>query len=435
MSLDVISASGADQRIADIMTSDYSKLSYPRPTFPCPECSGELILCRGEKRAAYLRHKHREGFLRKCGGEAIEHLVAKELLKEYLNCDDHAKTVTFRKTCSHNACQLSPNLQDIHFECEVRLVGDNNAKTSIFDVAGLCSRDLVFGIEILHTHKTREDVPQMRDGYPWVEVSAEEVLSQLMGKGDITKRLSLVDFRDCEECRESKIKSLDIIKIAAETLGLRLSRDIYEALDVSSLKTLHMAMRGYYFAPFEQWVLPHKVSRGRAFSEVRKGPSHRGRIDKRIKMSLLQQIRDIGLCVRCNKPKEGKTLYHVYCKSCYGCICDEDNGESLPEEEQSAVSIYQKMQPYRKIRVADIEKEKARRELSWLDNVPSSTIPPSARWPKMYVEPCMFCGRYAGGEQNINKDDQFTWWFGQYKKICVYCFQEASKNAGHPARR
>ncbi len=100
-------------------------------------------------------------------GESGMHKLAKRLLIEYLNKKNVCMSYSFCRDCNARIERRIPPL--VYME-------EKRFGSAVFDIVGMDNESIVFGIEICHTHKTREGTD--RDKIPWVEFNASNVISK-----------------------------------------------------------------------------------------------------------------------------------------------------------------------------------------------------------------------------------------------------------------
>src|SRR5512133_1701791 len=185
---------------------------HPRPTDTCDECKEAIQLCWGEViTTPYWRHVPGPGGggvgepKPKCTGasESATHRLAKRLLLEYLAS---GSTVVVSRTCekhphTHRGFVFGTAPAR-------RFCGDfrDPARNCVWDIATVdtsAGDKVVFGIEV---YVTREADRLARDGMPWVEVDATQVLDMLDRDGH-PETLMLKDLRklspaECYRCQE-----------------------------------------------------------------------------------------------------------------------------------------------------------------------------------------------------------------------------------------
>jgi hypothetical protein len=173
----------------------YPKIANKKDNYICPDCNKDLILCQGEIRIPYFRHK--VDTINPCNhynnpSESQIHKDAKLLLKYLL---EKKTTLTFERKCvecKHNEEFEIPEITDtsiIQLEHRFEYGG-----LKIADVAYLDDNEIFCIFEICNTHKTcSEDRPE-----PWFEINAEELI-RMANNNDFTS-LKIPCMR-CEKCK------------------------------------------------------------------------------------------------------------------------------------------------------------------------------------------------------------------------------------------
>lgn len=141
--------------------------------YSCPACEAPVDLHAGEKKR---RHFHHRAGASACTTESVEHLSAKELVRQAV--EDWlagGAAPVFVRTCAHAGCDAQTE------QAMPKKVGgvalEHRLRTGhVADVALLARAvDLPIGlIEILHSHAVDED-KAFELGIPWIEVDAAQV--------------------------------------------------------------------------------------------------------------------------------------------------------------------------------------------------------------------------------------------------------------------
>lgn len=151
----------------------YPKIASKKEQYICCECSKDLILCQGDIRACYFRHKVDDENPCNHYGHPTEsqiHKDAKTLLKTILE----QKILI---TCSRNcvSCKIDEQYEIPLFTESSRIQLEYRFEyngTKIADVAYIDNDELICIFEICNTHKTSsEDRPE-----PWFEIDAETII-------------------------------------------------------------------------------------------------------------------------------------------------------------------------------------------------------------------------------------------------------------------
>lgn len=185
---------------------------YPRPTLPCTECGGTLVLCYGEKVQPYMRNKTSNKNCKGGSGEGILHRLAKQLLVDFLN--ENGELVTTSQ------CIYCPYIYKETFSGEAKeevSIGNSRADVAIFHEG-----EIVSLVEIFDTHRTVNT--EERNKYPWREVSAQSLI-EVLDVLEVPKKIELknmlkIHCNDCEKKHEKKVRENSITNShIAEQLG------------------------------------------------------------------------------------------------------------------------------------------------------------------------------------------------------------------------
>jgi len=193
----------------------FSKLANKKDDYICPDCNKEIILCKGEIRIPYFRHKFDN--INPCNyydkpSESQIHKDAKMLIKYLL---EKGTLLTFIRNCI--GCKKNE-------EFEIPVISENSSitieyrfeynGTKIADVAYIEEGDILCIFEICNTHKTSyENRPE-----PWFEIDAL-TLSNMVNTSDINDLIiPCIRCEKCEDCivkektnMENKEKALHIL--------------------------------------------------------------------------------------------------------------------------------------------------------------------------------------------------------------------------------
>ena len=152
--------------------------SYPRPRDICDECKGAIVLKWGTKvTKAYWSHLSGSKCNIKNPGESAAHRLAKKLIVKKLS---EGYLFMFDRHC--NKCNI--NIREEMPKNSITFIEEYYLSSQegkiIFDVAGLSqSNEIVFGIEVYWTHKTIGRAEYLRNGVPWYEIKADEIINKL----------------------------------------------------------------------------------------------------------------------------------------------------------------------------------------------------------------------------------------------------------------
>ena len=139
-----------------------------KDSYKCPECDGDMVFCKGKVMIPYFRHvnkKQGEKCEKSISKETIEHIKAKYTIQEYLKNN----LLNVERKCSTHSCTNIVNFsipKPKYIKIEAREIYNN--KNISYDI-GLYdeSGKFYFGIEIMHSHKTKE---QNRPNNLWIEL-------------------------------------------------------------------------------------------------------------------------------------------------------------------------------------------------------------------------------------------------------------------------
>jgi len=343
---------------------------FPRPTITCPDCQGILILCWGEKRDLYVKHKTHTG-CKGGGGEGYLHAFAKQQLREYL---DAGNTCTFTHACGEKKVEIA-SPAGLKWQAEVQL-GKSRA-----DIGGLNSNgEMVFCIEIKNTHKT--DKVEDRNKIQWVEVEAVEVLGNV-DRRDGPTHISLRDISDLKPCCILKTKLLSREKLTRDQC-------------MTFAKKL-----GYYHdekTPRAEIVRQVSVRNDRRCVSQRVGwMLIEYEEDEPIPYAIWKDFMKYQQCLHCCKTCETEIL-KPYCFSCYKKVVRSEVRE-----------IY--------ITISKETQNVLRSKLNWLDQVLGESYPDV---------PCHFCRKVERTQMLA----PYISWFGKKKPICYECFDARLEQDG-----
>jgi hypothetical protein len=174
----------------------YPKIANKKDDYICTECNKEVILCQGEVRVPYFRHKVDVNPCHHYTSptESQIHKDAKMLLKTILE----GKTpIQFERECTSCKNAIDIILPEIEQESIISLEHrfSYNGSTKIADVAHLLNGEVKSIFELMHTHKTSiENRPE-----PWLEINASWLLNYVNTNEDPLK-LKCIRGDKCVEC-------------------------------------------------------------------------------------------------------------------------------------------------------------------------------------------------------------------------------------------
>ena len=185
----------------------YPKIANKKDEYICPECNKDLILCQGEIRVHYFRHKVDN--VNPCHHysnptESQIHKDAKMLMKNLLERKIKISFSRNRFCCKNNDEYEIPEIGEKSvIKLEYRF--EYNGGPKIADLAYLDNGEIVALIEIYNTHKTRsEDRPE-----PWFEIDAETLINMANDNNLTCLNIPCIRNETCDECIE-KYKKIAI---------------------------------------------------------------------------------------------------------------------------------------------------------------------------------------------------------------------------------
>jgi len=210
-------------------TSEYvsPKIANKKDEYSCPDCRKDLILCQGEIRVPYFRHK--VDTVNPCNyynkpSESQIHKDAKLLMKMLL---DKKTPVLFNRNCTN--CKKNeefeiPEISETsNIQNEYRF--DYNG-IKIADVAYIDAGEIVCLFEICNTHKTSsENRPE-----PWFEIDALTLIGIANDYHLSSITIPCIRCEKCEECidkekldeidRNKRIKNEKLRKIKEQIINI-----------------------------------------------------------------------------------------------------------------------------------------------------------------------------------------------------------------------
>lgn len=181
---------------------EHPKIATKQNRYMCTECHNELILCQGNIRAPYFRHKVVSG--NTCNhytspSEGEIHKDAKLLLKTLLERKNQIKCTRSCCFCKINEEFEIPEMTEgsvIKLEYRFEYNGPK-----IADVAYIDDDEIVCIFEICNTHKTNsENRPE-----PWFEIDAETLISMANDNSLTSLKIPCIRVEKCEVCINSEI--------------------------------------------------------------------------------------------------------------------------------------------------------------------------------------------------------------------------------------
>lgn len=175
----------------------------------CIECKTPMKFIHCEMKRSHFRHVYPDKDLSCSGGESPEHRLAKSLvcqnlhkLKFNFRCQCGKR---FRKTFDETTLAVEEfpyAVQNSSFTTtSASAVSTPETRERRLDIGVLNSKkELIFGIEIYHTHAVDKEKALDLTGLKWLEVSAEYVISSIqMGKYTLETTPN-TPYELCEEC-------------------------------------------------------------------------------------------------------------------------------------------------------------------------------------------------------------------------------------------
>jgi hypothetical protein len=175
----------------------------------CPNCNNDVTFKNGLINASHFAHKKNNA----CGyydkiedryyfGESTNHKLAKIFIKSII---DARMPFTINKkcfTCKEEKEIINFNKFD-NADCKIEYGFQFNSRKYIADVGILNNNELVFIIEICHTHKTNEiDRPTGM----WAEIYSVDITSSMLLLPKI--KLNCVRPYECVKCEINRVKQI-----------------------------------------------------------------------------------------------------------------------------------------------------------------------------------------------------------------------------------
>jgi len=199
----------------------YHKLANKKDTYICPDCNKDLILCQGNIRAHYFRHKI--DTINPCHyytkpTETQIHKDAKLLIKMLLEKKIPISFIKVCKSCKKNNEIKIPEIKEtsnIHIEYRFEYNG-----LKIADVAYVDNGKILYIFEICNTHKTScENRPE-----PWFEIDALSLINKVNEK--LTSlQIQCIRSDNCVECVECINKNKTTLLQIKDDLKSKCSSD------------------------------------------------------------------------------------------------------------------------------------------------------------------------------------------------------------------
>jgi hypothetical protein len=214
------------------LTGDYTHPKFAKKTdkFICPDCSKDLILCKGEINVAHFRHKADDNPCNRYNhpGESDFHKDGKEIMKLILNKRMH---VTMKLKCceclkNNITEELDTQYENPRVELEYKFIHKGSSKSA--DVAYISNTIYIF--EIWYSSKTKEE----NRPDPWFEIDAVSLIKQFGETNNDSDSITIdcrrtrtprpwnywVEGNVCKDClKKYKDETEEIAKIRNESIG------------------------------------------------------------------------------------------------------------------------------------------------------------------------------------------------------------------------
>ena len=192
----------------------YPKIANKKDEYICTECNKDLILCQGEIRVHYFRHKVDINPCHHYSNptETQIHKDAKILLKNLLERKIHISFIRSCCRCKENEEFEIPEISETSvIQLEYRFEYNG---VKIADVAYIEDCNILCIFEICNTHKTcSENRPE-----PWFEIDAETLIKMANDNSLTSLQIPCIRCEKCENCIEkeknniiNKNKAIDIL--------------------------------------------------------------------------------------------------------------------------------------------------------------------------------------------------------------------------------
>jgi hypothetical protein len=180
----------------------YPKIATKTDEYCCPDCNKELILCKGEIRIPYFRHKSDTSIPCNYYNNPTEsqiHKDAKQALKIVL---ENKIPMTMFRICS--ICNGKEIFEIPQLDNTSKIILEYpfqyNSLRKVADVAYLDNGELMCIFEICYKHKTcNEDRPE-----PWFELDALELINSLNDDNFENVEIQCIRRENCETCIENE---------------------------------------------------------------------------------------------------------------------------------------------------------------------------------------------------------------------------------------
>jgi hypothetical protein len=208
----------------------YPKIANKNNEYYCPDCNKDLILCHGDIRNPYFRHK--VDLINPCNyyfkpSESQIHKDAKLLMKTLLENKTDISIIRKCICCNKNNKFKIPDFDDTSkIVLEYRF--DYNG-LKIADVAFIDNDELICIFEIYNTHKTNSN----NRPEPWFEINANELIKLVNNNNNNNNNnnfiIPCIRSFNCDKC--NKLKKLEEENKLNEKIKLK-------KLEENKLKTI-----------------------------------------------------------------------------------------------------------------------------------------------------------------------------------------------------
>jgi hypothetical protein len=187
----------------------YPKIANKKDEYICYECNKDLILCKGEIKNPYFRHKvdnnnqcHNysnptETQIHKDGKLLMKHLLEKKIKISFIrNCICCKKSEEF---------EIPEITEKSNIKLEHRFEFNG---VKIADIAYIDDNDLLCIIEICNSHKTSSE----KRPEPWFEINAETLIKKANDNNLLSSiQIPCIRSEKCEDCiQNEKLNLYDI---------------------------------------------------------------------------------------------------------------------------------------------------------------------------------------------------------------------------------
>ena len=179
----------------------YPKIANKNNDYLCPDCNKELILCHGDIRIPYFRHKIDN--INPCNyylkpSESQIHKDAKLLLKTLLENKSNISIIRKCISCDNKDKYKIPEFDEtsqIILEYKLEYNG-----LKIADAAFIDNNDLICIFEIYNTHKTEN----LSRPDPWFEIDAQKFIKLVNDNNNDNLIIPCIRSTMCNKCEYKK---------------------------------------------------------------------------------------------------------------------------------------------------------------------------------------------------------------------------------------